>query len=100
MRSKAARLQRAAGFHGVVLHHFGDGGAEAREVFAQALEAAVVEIGGDEAAAILHQLGEVGGLAAGRGAEVEHGLAGLRREEIAGHERARVLHVAEPSRSQ
>ena len=37
----------------------------------------VVAIAGDESALVLHQLREIRGFAAGRGAGVEHSFAGL-----------------------
>ena len=45
---------------------------------AQRLGAAGVLLDGDDLALVAHQRREVGGLAAGRGAQVEHALAGLR----------------------
>ena len=55
--------------------------------------AARVVLHGDERAAVLHQRREMGRLAARRGAEVEHALAGPRRERTGdGHRGPRLRH--------
>ena len=59
------------------------------------VDPAFVKIARDDAAFVLHQLREVTRLASGSRAGIEHPLAGLRREKVAGHERARILHVTE-----
>jgi len=52
------------------------GDSEAGEVFADLFEACGLAVEGEDAAAVLHEFGEVGGLAAGGGAGVENDVAG------------------------
>lgn len=69
------------------------GDAEARAIFLHALEAVGVAVAGDDAALILHSRGDEGCFATGRRAEVEHGFARLRIENMNREECARVLHI-------
>ena len=56
--------------------------------------AAVVERA--ELSFVFHAVGDEAGLTAGRGAEVEHGLAGLRVEKGDGEECAGILQIEKP----
>ena len=59
----------------------------------QRVGAAGMALDGDQLALVAHQRGEVGRLAAGRGAQVEHALAGPRREQPRDrHRGARLRH--------
>ena len=78
---------------GIRLAKSGAGDAHAVAVFAQQLEPRLAVVERAELTFVFHALGDVAGLAAGRGAEVEHGLAGLRIEQGDGEQRAGVLHV-------
>ena len=84
-----------AGLHAIVAEGFGDGGAEAGDIFAESGDATFVEIAGDDFALIFHQLGEVSGSSAGGGAGIEDAFAWLGVEEIASEEGAGILDVAE-----
>ena len=68
---------------GVAGAHVDDVRAHARGGAAQRVGAAGVALDGDDLALVAHQRGEVRRLAAGRGAQVEHALAGLRVERRA-----------------
>lgn len=81
--------------HGVEGHGFGNGDAEALQIFLESCNATFPLVAGDEPALVAHQLCEIRGLATGSGAGIEDGFAGLWIEQLAGGEGARVLHVAE-----
>ena len=65
-------------------------------VFAEQFEPRFTGVDGGELAVIVHPFGDVAGLAAGRGAEIEHGLAGRRIEQGDGQQCAGILHVEQP----
>ena len=69
------------------------GDAEAGGVLLHQREALRVRVVGEDASAILHELRDERGLAAWRGAEVEHGFAGLRIEQHRREQGAGILHV-------
>lgn len=94
----AVELEVAEGWFGglgpVVENGFGNGGVKALEVVAHALESLGAGVAGDDAALILHHLGDERGFSAGGGAGVEDEFAGLGIEQSAGVRGAGILGVA------
>ena len=81
--STRSNARRRAGCVGVAGADVDDRRAHARGGPAQRVGAAGVLLDGDDLALVAHQRREVGGLAAGRGAQVEHALARLRARALA-----------------
>ncbi len=84
---------RGVGFRRRGWQRFNAGHAEARAILPNALEAVGIVVAGDETALVLHSRADKRRLAAGRGAEVEHGFARLRIENMHREKRARILHI-------
>ena len=74
----------------------GAGDAHPIAVFTQQLDPRFAVVERAELTFVFHAVGDEAGLTAGRGAEVEHGLAGLRVEKGDGEECAGILQIEKP----